>query len=79
MANTAFDCLQSDTRLSPKEKRLMGYFLDNKGFDLHDFADWQYPALRRCFKIHQLYVNVDIADIARELRITREAHERETK
>ena len=76
---TAFDCLQSDTKLSDKEKRLMVTFLELKGFDLKKYEDWQYSAFRRSFLVHELWGEVDREYILRELDINKESHERYTK
>ena len=76
---TAFDRLQSDKKLSDKEKRLMVFFLENKGFDLHKFEDWQYSAFRRSFTAHQLYNEINREYIEHELRISQDAHEREAE
>ena len=54
----------------------MVFFLENKGFDLHKFEDWQYRAFRRSFIAHQMYNEIDRAYIEHELEITQDAHER---
>ena len=76
---TAFDCLQSDKKLSDKEKRLMVTFLKIKDFDLKKYADWQYAAFRRSFMVFEMWVYVDKAYIEHELEIAQKAREREAE